>query len=447
MSDHEGGMSANGALVLPAAEHPAAEQMPAANGTDRPTYAAAFRCIGASCEDMCCRDWSIPLDKETYKQYQKFPPEKLGALVSQYVSINETPGAPDSRFARILPTASHNCPFFGADRLCAIQKEHGSKPLSSTCSTYPRALNTVEGVLEGSLSLSCPEAARNVLLVPHSMQVAGDLFSGEFRTDVAIRLSNHVSSPIHKPYGYFHETRSLLVDMVKDRSRPMWQRLLFIGSLCKSLDGVITKEEDRTVPAILETHGQALHLDALRAGLESIPGQLEVKLKVILRLTDARVQDKESGTRFRDVFWAYVEGIGSGSDANSKDDVQRYLEAEERYYRPFFARSPFILENYLLNYIFQNLFPFGRENSIRFKARGIFDEYVLLATQFAWIDTLLIGVAARYQESFAEEHVVQVVQSFCRAVEHNPLVLSSINEFMTHLQLDNLQGMAIMLKN
>lgn len=426
------------------------KQAAAADRTDSPTYAAAFRCIGASCEDMCCRDWAIPLDKETYKQYQKFPPAKLGIVVSQYVSINATVGAPDSRFARILPAPSGRCPFFGADRLCAIQKEYGGKLLSSTCFTYPRALNIVEGVLEGSLMLSCPEAARNVLLAPNSMQVAGDLFSGEFRTDAAIRLANNENSSIYKPYGYFHQTRSLLIDMVRDRTRPMWQRLLLIGSLCKSLDELTMDEGDegdRGVLAILQAHREALGQDVLRGDLGSVPGQLELKLKVILKLTDARVQDKESGARFRDVFWDFAEGIGSGIDGDSQNDVEHYREAEERYHQPFFARFPFILENYVLNYIFQNLFPFGRENSIRLKPRSVFDEYILLTTQFAWIDALLVGVAGRHKESFAGEHVVQVVQSFCRAVEHNSDVLISIREFMAHLQLDTLEGMAIMLRN
>ena len=423
------------------------EDAPLAHKTTRPTYAAAFRCIGASCEDTCCRDWAIPLDMETYRQYQKFPPDRLGSVVSQYVSINASANAPETIFARILPTSSGCCPFFGADRLCAVHKEYGAKLLSSTCSIYPRALNVVEGLLEGSLSLSCPEAARNILLVPDSTQVSGDLFSGEFRTNTALRLAKNGSSPIYKPYGYFHATRSLLIEMVKDRSRPLWQRLLFIGSLCKSLDEVNTAQDDERVPAILEDHRQALQLDTLRASLENIPAQPRLKLSVILKLTDARVQDRESGTRFRDTFWTFIEGIGSGMDATGKDDVQHYLEAEQRYYRPFFAKAPFILENYLLNYIFQNLFPFGQENNTRSRSRRIFEEYVLLATQFAWIDTLLVGVAGRYKEAFAEEHVVQVIQSFCRAVEHKPSVLTSIHEFMTHLHLDNLQGMAVMLRN
>ena len=426
---------------------PATEDVLFVDTGTRPTYAANFHCIGASCEDMCCREWAIPLDKETYKQYQKFPKNRLGSIVSQYVSINATPNAPDAIFARIEPTSSGCCPFFGPDRLCAVHKEYGAGLLSSTCSIYPRALNMVDGILEGALFLSCPQAARDVLLVPDSVQASGNLFSGEFRTDNAFHLGSNGTNPVYKPYSYFKPIQSVIIETIKDRSFPLWQRVVLIGSLCKSLDRVTAAQEEKAIPAILEDHRQAMKLDTLRASLDSVPAQPQLKLSVILRLTNARVQDNASGTRFRDTFWTFIEGIGSTLDGTDKDDIQRYLEAEQRYYRPFFAQSPFILENYLLNYVFQHLFPFGGGNNPRIKATQMFEEYILLATQFAWINTLLIGVAGHYKEEFAGEHVVQVVQSFCRATEHNPGILKSINAFMASLQLDNLQGMALMLRD
>ena len=411
----------------------------------RPSYAAAFECIGANCEDTCCKGWPIPLDQATFKQYRSFPDEKLGSVVTQYVKIAVK--APPSHFAKIVQTASGACPFFNADRMCDIQKEYGPKLLSTTCSTYPRALNRVHGVLEGSLLLSCPEAARNVLLDPYVLERAGDLEAGEFRTDSVVCLANHQTASIQKPYDFFDAVQQALIFTVRDRSRPLWQRLLLIGSLCKSLDEVSTDEAEAKIPEILDDHRGALGHNLLRAELESIPAQPALQLNVFLRLTDERVRDKTSGVRFRDTFWTFVEGIGSAVEAAPGADIERYLEAEQRYHRPFFADRPFILENFLVNYIFQNLFPFGRENTLRSTPRRIFQEYVLLATQFAWINTLLIGTAGHYRQEFAEEHVVHVVQSFCREVEHNAFVLLSMVELMAHLKLDNLPGMAMLLKH
>jgi lysine-N-methylase len=419
-------------------------KLPTGPDRNHPSYAAAFRCIGPECEDDCCHGWTIPLDRRTYENYQLFPVEKLGSIVQQYVT--EVPDEHASLHARINLAPSGYCPFFGADRLCGIQKEYGAALLSSTCSIYPRTLNGVDGVLEGSLTLSCPEAARNVLLDPDAMQVAGDLLSGAFRTDSVAMLAGARSS-IHKPYGYFHEVRALLIDVVKDRTRPLWQRLLLIGSLCERLDRITSAEEDATVPAMLAEYREVIENRWLHVELESVPSNPALKLKVIFQLTDNHIKDPVCGARFRDTFWTFVEGIAAPQDASTGDDVGRFLEAEKRYHRPFFERSPHILENYLINYMYQTLFPFGLEGSVHFRQQGIFDEYILMTTQFAWMNGLLVGIAAHYREKFAEEHVVRTVQAFTRATGHYPHVLAWINEQMKKIKFDSLAGMAVLLKN
>ena len=417
-------------------------------GTDvnRPSYAAAFQCIGASCEDHCCQGWNIPLDRETYEKYRRFPAGRLGSIVQQFVSI--TPEAHESLYARINVAPSGTCAFFGADRLCGIQKEYGGALLSATCSIYPRTLNSVDGVLEGSLTMSCPEAARNVLLRPDGVGLTANLRSGEFRTDSVATLTSEGGPPVlHKPYGFFHAVRGLLMDMVRDRTRPMWQRLLLMGSLCKRLDAISTDEDDATVPAMLEEYRQVITNNWLHAELEGMPSNPALRLKVIFQLTDSRMQDPTSGARFRDTFWTFVEGIASPPGSIAGDDVGRFLEAEMKYHQPFFERSPFILENYLINAMYQTLFPYGREGSPTFQRQGIFAEYLSLATQFAWMNALLVGVAGHYREAFADEHVVRTVQSFTRATEHYPHVLAWINEQIAKVKLDSLQGMSILLKS
>jgi lysine-N-methylase len=409
---------------------------------NRPTYAAAFRCIGASCEDDCCHGWTIPLDRKTYESYQLFPAERLGSVVQQFVTVDDS--EPENLHARINLAPSGFCAFFGPDRLCGIQKEYGGALLSSTCSIYPRTLNSVDGVLEGSLTVSCPEAARSVLLNPDAMQVEGNLLSGEFRTDSVAMLAGAAASSIHKPYQYFHDVRALLIAMVKDRARPMWQRLLLIGSLCERLDRIQTAEADAAVPAILEEYRQVIEHGWLHAELEAVPTDPALKMKVIFQLTDSHLKDPVCGVRFRDTFWTFVEGIAGGE---AGDDVQRFLEAERKYHRPFFENAPHILENYLINFMYQTLFPFGLVGSAHFRQQGILDDYILMTTQFAWMNALLIGVAAHYKEAFAEEHVVKTVQAFTRATAHYPHVLAWINEQMRKIKFDSLAGMAVLLKN
>jgi lysine-N-methylase len=389
-----------------------------------PSYAAAFRCLGPACEDPCCSGFDIPVDKPTYAAYQQLPRENVASLISQFVVVNPA-GAHDTLYARIVPTPSGACPFFTAERLCGIQASYGPQLLPATCSIYPRALRQVQGRLEGSLSLSCPEAARNVLLDPHFIDTPANLLSGDFRTDSFFRLGANPRSAALEPH--LHAIRALLFDILRDRSYTLWQRLAYVGYLCINLS------TDRLEVAYVLN---AFHKQPY--DWQFLPADLKLRLEVILALTNERLADPGSGTRLSNSFWDFIEGI-----AGNGDDIQTFRHAEEYYHRPFFATAPHILENYLINYIFQHLFPCGREGAT---TRSVWDEYILMTAQFAWIDTLLIGISAKYKYAFSGEHVVHTVQSFTRAIEHYPEVPSRILEYLRSRNLATIEGMAVLLR-
>jgi lysine-N-methylase len=360
------------------------------------------------------------------------------------VSIVDANGPPEL-YARINQAPSGLCAFFETDRLCSIQKQYGQELLPTTCSVYPRVLNRIDGKLEGSLSLSCPEAARNVLLAPDSLLVESDLLAGDFQRSNVFDLQGSKSG-VHKPRKHFHAVRSLLVAMVRDRSRPIWQRLLLVGVLCECLGQITSPEQDALVPAILEEYRQVVQAGGLKAELDALPSAPELQLQVILRLTMERMNNLTVGDRFRRACEEFMLGIGYESSTPA-ERTQRYLQALQKYHRPFFERFPFILENYILNTIFQNLFPFGRSGSTHFVPQTILDEYILIAVQFAWVNTLLIGMAGHYKENFSGAHVVFAIQSFARGVEHYPYFVLSLLDHFGNLQLNTLNGMAVLLKN
>ena len=76
-------------------------------------------------------------------------------------------GAKPNTFAKIRMDGANQCPMLTADRLCRIQLELGEGYLSTICATYPRIVQEVGGIRETALTLSCPEAARLVLLDPN----------------------------------------------------------------------------------------------------------------------------------------------------------------------------------------------------------------------------------------------------------------------------------------
>ena len=76
----------------------------------------------------------------------------------------------------------------------------------------------------------------------------------------------------------------------------------------------------------------------------------------------------------------------------------------------------------------------------------MFDEAVVLITQFSWLTTLLTGVAGHYGPDFSHDHIITAVQSFTRAVEHSPQVLQDALSRVVSQDLNNLTGLAMLLR-
>src|SRR5277367_1574118 len=139
----------------------------------RPEYSGAFRCIGPACEDSCCQGWAVPVDKPAYEKYQSLPAGPLRILLDANIAL--TPDDPNpAHFARIGMLPSLVCPILTEDKLCRIHAELGEEFLCKTCATYPRIVSSIDNLEEKALSLSCPEAARLVLLDPELMTPKGN---------------------------------------------------------------------------------------------------------------------------------------------------------------------------------------------------------------------------------------------------------------------------------
>ena len=81
-----------------------------------------FECIGPACEDTCCANWQIDVDREHFVKIARLlsrTPTRQEELARAFIFPDEqTPG----RYARMRLTDEHNCPFWGADKLCSLQQ-------------------------------------------------------------------------------------------------------------------------------------------------------------------------------------------------------------------------------------------------------------------------------------------------------------------------------------
>jgi lysine-N-methylase len=173
--------------------------------------------------------------------------------------------------------------------------------------------------------------------------------------------------------------------------------------------------------------------------LAAIPTQETIQLKLMKELTDERVVKGVNSRTYLECFDQFLHGVQFTREATVEEVAARYREAEETYYRPFMAGREYILENYLVNYVFKNLFPFSGE-------KNLFENYIMMVVHYALIKMHLIGMAA-FHRGLTEEVVIKLIYSFSRTVEHNPPYLQHVLRLLKDNGYNTMAYMAILIKN
>jgi lysine-N-methylase len=439
-----------------------------------PAYADSFRCIGSACEDTCCQGWSVPIDRAAWDKYQSLPQSPLRVLIDASVvptregadttarpagaapeaTSGSAAGTSPAVFATIQMNGENQCPMLSEDHLCSIQSQVGESFLSYTCATYPRIVSSIDGVVETSLALSCPEAARLVLLTPDllnlGLQTCDPAPAAALVRSVETSLAPAGSDAQqdHLPsQAWFLPIRETVLGLIRNRAYPMWQRLFLLGMFCRRLDSIAGGELKRSVPAFLADFGVAVATGALRTSMETLPVDRKAQLDVVLRLAGLMLHKSNVRPRFVECIQAFTAGIGNGPGATLDSLGAHYAYAHDRHFAPFFSQHPHILENYLANTILRRQFPFGREGMRAGSTVDMTREFALLTAQFALMRGLLIGVAGFHGHSFSTAHVVHTVQSASKHFEHHPEFLNLAHALLVESGMDGARGLAILLRN
>ena len=409
----------------------------------------AFRCIGAECEDTCCIGWIVNVDKPTYEAYQRCEDPELGPRLHELVTINAT-GTTEDSYARIA-LSGPGCPFL-ADGLCSIQKKLGEEYLSRMCARYPRVMNIVDDVLERSLDLSCPEAARMVLLKPDPMEFdeeAGPQNDSRFGRLPVLQTLAESSG---KPYRCFRDIRSVVIWLLQYREYPLWKRLVLLGSLCDELQAMAAEGRQAQAPEILEAYREAARRNLFDEALSQLRPQPVEQLELILELIVARIGSDFTPPRFLECYRQFMQGIEWTAESSMEGIAGKYVAAFSQYYAPFLSGHEHMLEHYLVNYAHRTLFPLGpqesnRELSEHHASDSIRDQCQRMMIHYGMIQTLLIGMAGFHKEQFGAGQAIQAIQSFTKAFEHSLTFPKRTLEILEEKRINNCAGLAALLWN
>lgn len=196
----------------------------------RPAYYDGFHCLMGGCRQSCCVGaWHIAFSKKDYLTIKKQKGSSdLNARLEHSLRRIRGDRLSEMSYAEFT-MENERCPLLNEGGLCLLQLEKGPEVLPFVCRSFPRnETATISGFFERSLSPACEGVLALLWDLPEGV---------DFRTD-PIPMELHDILPIQeeKPLSMcFQDIRSLCIDFLQDRRRPLSHRILLMGLALKEL--------------------------------------------------------------------------------------------------------------------------------------------------------------------------------------------------------------------
>lgn len=367
-----------------------------------PGYWPLFQCIASKCEETCCAGWYIAIDEAAYKKYKRVKQPEMRRRLDK--EIVERKNSVSKECMAKIKLKNNRCAFLGQDQLCDIYRNLGESYLSQTCRIYPRNINAVGEYLELSLTLSCPEAARIILL----QQAPLTFYEEESNVNLPI-TGGTVKLSKGKPKSLEEGLlviRKQLIAILQNRDEKLKDRWQKMSTYFEELEGIKRRKDIKGLENLLK---EGLKLKkSVKDKSEQTSKQAQVYWQAIIQM---REQKKWSSPTYEHYYQQMVKGLSTGQPLEKESwCVSAYEEGKKRLERKLEGEWATIFENYFTAYIYERLVPLDSETPAKsFKELNFY---------FTLLKLHLCGMLIENEE-VNKEDVVSLIQGFTRVFDHN----------------------------
>lgn len=399
-----------------------------------PTYVDKFRCIGGECEDNCCIGWDIDVDKETFKKYHKVKDEEMRRKFQK--GVHNNPDCTNERldYGLIKLNKQRRCPFLDENNFCSVQETLGEDYLGSVCSQYPRVVNKIDDYYEMSIDMGCPEVSRIILRSTEKIGfVETERSLGKY-TMAGILDTRHEDFE-DTPIKYFKEIRDYSIKIIQNRNLSLSCRLYVLGDFINKLDDESNIDVDN-----LDNIINNYDIERVAKSYESEKMNYALQVSFLKNLLDTLKFADEPGDdneKFKVYTAKLLKGLDIEDTENIADIAEKYVKVFEDYTEKYIESNSHIFENYLVNFMYNNLFPFSESDYM-------FDGYIMLLMRYALMRFYLVGINL-HTEHDSTEYIIKFIQVFAKALEHDRAYRSELLVYINENGFDNFEFAKILL--
>ncbi len=374
-----------------------------------PSYVEGFKCIAGDCEDSCCIGWDIDIDKITYRKYFRTKNVDMKKQFAKYIYRNEACDSEDVDYGKVRNKETKWCAFLNEKKLCNIYSNLGEDYLSNVCYSYPRIYNVLDNEWELSLFMSCPEAVRKLVL---------DKDPIKFIEKTVILPKHVIHSFIDSKDSHWENSeikqvkklRKISINQVQNRKMHLDDRLLSLGD-------TIINNSQRKGGAVnknikVNSSNYLFQLGFFKEAIESLDVFNSVESEEFIKLTRM-----------------VIKAFKLSEDVSAVEQSKLYEKALHKVVWPFMEEYGYMLEHYLVNFMFKANFPFTENESAM-------DGYVMLIIRYGFIRFYMAGIGA-FKGEISKEDMVRLLQVYTKIVEHHKSFFISLLQEVKLKEFDN----------
>lgn len=373
----------------------------------QPVYMEKFQCLGGECTSNCCRSgWRIAIDETTYRKYCAVEPEAERKRIMSRINRD------GEEKARLVLNDEGSCAFLRPDGFCSLQRTYGEEFLSDTCVTYPRRMFFVGEMLERGLSLTCPAAAKLVLLDDNPIVF-------ETREEIIARPNMTLSCPeeLEPVLRFLPSLQYGAVSILQNRAFSINQRLIVLGFFLDQVNDFVAKGE-------LGKLGELSDVYTADSFGKQIPGMLSaVGFLPSGYVADMFALIESLYGQNSDFFGVEYDGIKCVVETfgieKENASVAQLLEVYRKKFCParksILQQYSYIFENYLVNEFFIRHCPLYMNGSIA-------QNYCLFIVSYKLVEFIAICMAVSFSErsmSIKAEDIAALIERMMVYFDHN----------------------------
>lgn len=387
----------------------------------QPNYYSKFQCDPIKCHETCCERWKILIDKSTYDKYIENENVTIKEIVKMTLSLNEK-SINDDDYAVINLNSEMVCPFLNESNLCEIFINMGEQSLSKTCKSYPRAIVLAKDVMERGLETSCSIAAELILLNEQGIEF-------EYVVDKVKVNDIYITSPTIEDIKHIElskKIRTAVIDILQNRTFELSERVVIVGYFLNHIiEGIDFLNVDyEEVQSRIKKIKSLINLGTLKTMKNNHQKQYkQQQFNYLNTILSMKFKEGDSisffSKRYIECLMQVLDAFGS---VKNKELENHYKKSNEKYLKPYLDEKHYILENFLVNYIY----IYGIEF---YKLNEIWTSYLKLCVVYGLTKFNLIGLAT-YHKGMNDDLALKLIQSFSKTIIPDKTYLESVMNYL-----------------